>query len=350
MRYEKVDHPPFMPESPWRDTLERWHKEGLPVGTDYEEYLGIDTLKSEYAGLNTGLYPGFEEEIISENENEVIKRDTYGRIIRDFKEQTSMPEWLEFPVKEKKDLEKIIKEHFDLSRMEERWPKDWEEKVKRWDNPERDYVIFLDGGCYYNILRNLTGVEYSSYLFYDAPELIDDLFERINIICLEGLKRVLPKLKIDYLGFGEDIAYKTSTLISPDMFKKLLFPRYKKVVDFAGKYGCDISLYDSDGNINAFMELYFEAGINGFQPCEVAADMDPVALRKRYGKKIRMIGGIDKRILSRSREEIREEVMKKVPIIEEGGYIPKIDHSTSADISWGNFSYYINLLREIYGE
>jgi uroporphyrinogen decarboxylase len=134
------------------------------------------------------------------------------------------------------------------------------------------------------------------------------------------------------------------------MFKKLLFPRYKKVVDFAGEYGCDISLYDSDGNINAFMELYFEAGINCFQPCEVAADMDPVDLRKRYGKKIRMIGGIDKRILSRSREEIREEVMKKVPIIEEGGYIPKIDHSTSADISWENFSYYINLLKDIYGE
>lgn len=189
MRYEEVDHPPFMPEGPWKDTLRRWHKEGLPVGTSYEEYLRIDTLKSEYAGLNTGLFPGFEEEIISENENEVIKKDRFGRIIKDFKEDTSMPEWLEFPVKDKKDLERIIKEHFDLSRIEERWPEDWEEKVKEWDNPERDYLIFLDGGCYYNTLRNLTGVEYSSYLFYDAPEFVDELFERINIICLEGLKK-----------------------------------------------------------------------------------------------------------------------------------------------------------------
>lgn len=158
----------------------------------------------------------------------------------------------------------------------------------------------------------------------------------------------MPELKIDYLGFGEDIAYKTSTLISPEMFKRFLFPRYKKVVDFARKYGCDITLYDSDGNINPFMELYFEAGITGFLPCEVAADMDPVKLREAYGKKIRMIGGIDKRILSRSKEEIKEEVTKKIPVIKKGGYIPKIDHSVSADISWDNFSYYVTLLQEIY--
>ncbi len=350
MRYQEVDHPPFMPENPWKDTLRRWSREGLPPGMDYEEYLGIDILKSEYAGLNTGPYPGFEERIISETQNEIIKTDNYGRVVKVFKDQTSMPEWLEFPVKNKNDLEKIIKEHFDLSRMEERWPEDWEEKLKIWKNPERDYIIFLDGGCYYGILRNLAGVEHASYLFYDAPELVEELFERINIICLEGLKRILPYLEIDYLGFGEDIAYKTSTLISPEMFERFLLPRYRKVVEFARKYGCDITLYDSDGNLNPFMELYFKAGINGFLPCEVAAGMDPVVLRKKYGKRIRMIGGIDKRVLSRSKEEIKKELMRKVDLIKEGGYIPKIDHSVSADIPWDNFVYYLRTLQEIYSE
>ena len=70
--------------------------------------MGVEILKSEYAGLNTGLYPGFEEETILENENKVIKRERFGRIIKDFKEKIPMPEWLEFPVKDKRDLEKII--------------------------------------------------------------------------------------------------------------------------------------------------------------------------------------------------------------------------------------------------
>ena len=42
--------------------------------------------------------------------------------------------------------------------------------------------------------------------------------------------------------------------------------------------------------------------------------------------------------------------MKKVPqLIEEGGYIPYIDHSVSSDISLENFRYYIEQLKSIYG-
>ncbi|OIO37255.1 hypothetical protein COY52_08880 [Candidatus Desantisbacteria bacterium CG_4_10_14_0_8_um_filter_48_22] len=349
MHFEEVDRPPFLDEGIWPDTYQRWYQEGYPKGVSIEEYFEIEALKLEYAGLNTNLYPEVEERIISETEKEVTKIDRYGRKVRDFKDKTSMPEWLEFPVKEAQDLERIIEEYFDLTRIAERWPKDWEEKKRKWLLPERESILFLDGGCYYNTLRNLVGVEYASYLFYDAPELVDELFERINIICLGGLEKVLPEIKMDYLGFGEDIAYKTSTLISPAMFKSFLLPRYKRVTELARKYGLDVTVYDSDGNLNPFMELYFESGIHGFVPCEVAAEMEPLELRKRYGKDIVMIGGIDKREIAKGKEKIRREIMRKVPqLISEGGYIPKIDHSTSSDISLENFSYYINLLKDIY--
>ncbi|HOL21467.1 MAG TPA: uroporphyrinogen decarboxylase family protein [bacterium] len=350
MNFENVDHPPIEPHLIiWEDTLKRWHKEGYPEGADIFEYFGLEGLKFVYAGPDTGPYPHFEEKILSETESEVIKIDRYGRKIKDFKYSTTMPEWLEFPIKNKDDLERVIKERFDLSLLNERWPVDFSENIEKWKNEERDYVLFLDGGCYYGILRNLAGVEYASYLFYDAPDLVDELFERVNIICIEGIKKVLSEVKVEYLGFGEDIAYKTSTLVSPSMFKNFLFPRYKKVCEMASKYGVDITLYDSDGNLNPFMELYFESGIDGFIPCEVAADMDPVDLRRRYGKKIKMMGGLDKRKFTKGKEEIKEEVYKKIPVIEEGGYIPGIDHSVSSDISFENFSYYIKVLKEIYG-
>ncbi|MBN1446245.1 MAG: hypothetical protein JW957_09120 [Candidatus Omnitrophica bacterium] len=353
MRFEKVDHPPFdNVNGVWADTLARWHREGFPLNDDFEGYFGISMLasrKMRYAGPSTGLYPLPAEKIISENSREIIKTDSFGRTIRDFKDSTTMPEWIDFPVKKPADLERIIKEHFDLSFMEERWPAGQDAEKKGWADESRDYILYLDGGCYYGILRNLAGVEYSSYLFHDAPGLVDELFERINLICLEGIKRICPNIKIDYLGFGEDIAYKTSTLISPGMFKRFLLPRYKKVCDTAKSYGVDIFYYDSDGNLNPFMDLYFEAGINLFAPCEVAADMDPVDLRKRYGKKIRMVGGIDKREIAKGKENIKREVMKKASVIEEGGYIPGIDHSVSSDISLENYKYFINLLKEIYG-
>jgi uroporphyrinogen decarboxylase len=349
LNFEDVDHPPIEPHLIiWEDTLKRWYREGYPEGVDIFEYFGLERLRFVYAGLDTGPYPPFEEKVISETEDEVIKIDKYGRKIKDFKDATTMPEWLEFPIKNKYDLEMVIKERFDLSLLNERWPSDFSERIKGWKK-ERDYVLFLDGGCYYGILRNLAGVEYASFLFYDAPDLVDELFERINIICIEGLKKVLSEVRVDYLGFGEDIAYKTSTLISPSMFKDFLFPRYKKVCETAKKYGLDITLYDSDGNLNPFMEMYFEAGIDCFIPCEVAADMDPVDLRNRYGKRIKMMGGLDKRRFAKSKDAIKEEIYKKIPVIEEGGYIPGIDHSASSDISFESFSYYIKVLKEIYG-
>ena len=349
LNFKEVDHPPLLLDGIWEDTLKRWYKEGLPEGINLYTYFEIEELKFVYAGLNTGPYPPFEEKILFENENEIIKIDIYGRKVRDFKNSTTMPEWIEFPVKNKDDLKRIIEEKFDLSFILERWGNDINEKINKWKNEKRNYILFLDGGCYYGILRNLAGVEYSSYLFYDAPELINELFERINIICIEGLNKILPEIKVDYLGFGEDIAYKTSTLISPCMFKEFLLPRYKKVTSIAKKYGVTITLYDSDGNLNPFMDLYFESGIDGFLPCEVAADMDPIDLRKRYGKRIKMIGGIDKRKIAKGKDEIKEEIYKKIPIIEEGGYIPKIDHSVSSDISFENYSFYIKTLKEIYG-
>ena len=76
--------------------------------------------------------------------------------------------------------------------------------------------------------------------------------------------------------------------------------------------------------------------------------MDPVELRRRYGRKVKMVGGIDKREIARGKENIEREVMKKIKVIEEGGYIPGIDHSISSDISLENYTCFINLLKKIY--
>jgi len=332
MRFEPVDHPPLRVDGPWPDTLERWYREGLPRGVDLNDYFGLERMPLAYVGPNTGMFPPFEEKVIEERGNEIIKLDTRGRTVRVFKDHTTMPEWLEFPVKGPDDLRRIMEERFDPDTLEARFPDDWEEKCESLSDPNRDTIAFLDGGCYYGHLRNLSGVQTASYLFYDAPELVD------------------PRVKVDYLGFGEDIAYKTSTLVSPAMFERFLFGRYKRVVELARSYGVDVTWYDSDGDLKPFIPLYLRAGINGLHPCEVAAGMDPVGLRQRYGKKLALMGGIDKRAVAAGPEAIRAEVTAKVPkITDQGGYIPYIDHSVSSDISLDNYRYYLDLMRQLYG-
>ena len=61
-------------------------------------------------------------------------------------------------------------------------------------------------------------------------------------------------------------------------------------------------------------------------------------------------GAIDKRALARGKEAIREEVMSKVPfLLEQGGYLPTTDHGVPPDVTFENYCYYINLMREVAG-
>ncbi|MHB9133576.1 MAG: uroporphyrinogen decarboxylase family protein [Armatimonadota bacterium] len=343
MRYQSVDHPPLHLVGPWADTMQRWYREGLPRDVDLNTYFGVKTLRVINLSPNTGVYPAYETRVLQEDETHRIFIDNYGRTVRDFVDHTSMPEWLDFPVKTPEDLRRAIDEHYRIDNLDDRFPADWEEKVRA--AAASGDLIMVDGGCYYWTLRSLAGVEQASYLFYDAPELVDELMERYNTVVLEGLRRVSERVQIDIIGFGEDIGYKTGPLVSPEMFRTFILPRYRKVMDLAHEKGVEFTWYDSDGDVRLFIPDYLEVGINTLAPCEVAANMDPVALRKQFGRDLRMIGGVDKREIANGKAAIDAEIARLQPVIDEGGYLPAIDHSVSADISLDNYRYFIEAIQ-----
>ncbi len=342
MRYEPVDRRPLHLVGYWPDTLARWHREGLSADiTDVHAYLGIDSLQTVNVTGTAGLYPHYETKTLRENEEFRIHLDSYGRTVRDFKTHTSMPEWLDFPVKTPADLRQVLDEHFDVTNLDARFDAAWEARMAKAAHTP-DILTVLDGGCYYWTLRSLAGVENASYLLYDAPELVEELFERYFTVVMEGLRRVAGRQPVDVLGFGEDIAYKTGTLISHDMFQTMVLPRYRKTLARARELGITLTWYDSDGDIRTFIPDYLDVGINGLAPCEVAAGMDPVALRQTYGRDLRLIGGFDKRIVAQGPAAIDAEFARLRPVIEEGGFLPAIDHSVSADISWDNYRHFLD--------
>lgn len=346
MRFEEVDRPPVLPCSPWVDTRARWEREGLPPGAEVEAHLGLPALKLLHLGPVTGVFPLFEETILDEDDTFVLFIDKNGITNRRHKNSSAMPEYVDFPIKTPRDLEAFMEERFALDRMEERYPPDWEEKMAVGADPHREVLTMVDGGCIYGWLRRLAGVETASLLYCEEPGLVDRFVERVHTIAMHALERVLPRVTPDCLGFGEDIAFRTSTLISPHMFKRFLFPRYRESCRIARAHGVDICWYDSDGCLYPFMDLYLEAGINGFAPLEVAAGMDPLALRERCGTAVTMIGGFDKRILAGSREGIAAEVRRLRPVIERGGYVPACDHHVPPDVSFENYAFFVRCWME----
>jgi hypothetical protein len=72
-----------------------------------------------------------------------------------------------------------------------------------------------------------------------------------------------------------------------------------------------------------------------------------VAVRRKYGKELRISGGVDKRALAKGPAAIDAELARLKPLIDEGGYIPHTDHSCPPDVSFANFCYYIKRQREV---
>ncbi len=96
------------------------------------------------------------------------------------------------------------------------------------------------------------------------------------------------------------------------------------------------------------MDLFVEGGVNAFCPIEVAAGMDPLVLRERFGRRLVLWGGVDKRELSKDIAAVEREVMSKVPqMLQSGGYIPSVDHSVPPDVPFKNYAHYVKLLREL---
>lgn len=348
MEFKKVDHCPF-----WQDwysptALERWHKEGLPEDVHIGEYFGFE--QGGGVPVTLGIIPGFKVETIEETEIYRVFRDGDGSIKKQFKEYSGfgMPQWIEYPIKNRKDWEEYKKRlNPDSPR---RYPprRNWEE----WKSIARkcDYPISIGACSFYGWIRNWIGVENLSLMFFDDPGLIHEMMEYIADFTVKVLHRVLDEVRdIDYACFWEDMCYKTGPLISPKMFRDFMLPHYKRVTAFLREHGVKLSWVDCDGNIEELIPLWIEGGVTGFYPLEVAAGMDAVKLRRIYGKRIVMWGNVDKRALAKGKETVDAELNRLAPVVHEGGFVPLVDHAIPEDVSYENYLYYIEQRKKICG-
>jgi len=348
MHFEEVDRLPWWEMWYWAETLERWYDEGLPRNVDLREYFGVD--RREWVpirSVNSTLIPPFEEETLEETEEFRIFRDSDGITKQVFKKadgQTSMPHWVDFPVKDRKSWEKF-KGRLNPD-SPERYPADWEQKKKAWK--DRDYPLIIDCGSIYGKLRNWIGLENFSIMFYEEPALVHEMMDYMGDFFSKVIKKAVSEVDIDLALFWEDMSCKTGSLLSPAMFRDFMIPNYKKITEVLRNNGIDIIFVDSDGNIEELVPLWLESGINGFLPLEVAGGMDPVKLRKKYGKDVLLIGGIDKRAMAKGKEAIDAELESKLPFMRKsGGYIPWCDHLVPPDVSFENYMYYLNKMKQM---
>ncbi len=358
MKHEEVDRYPYYELGAWGQARDRWLEEGLTEdelkGSWFHgipKFARLD--RREYIPLRMAPIPGFQE-TIEETDRYILFKDNWGRLRRGLKEgeshgtRLSMDTFLEHFVKTRDDwLE--LKKHLDPDEPS-RYPENWEELKAKWD--DRDCPLYLTHNCgfaglYWN-LREMMGTEHLSYAFYDQPDLVHEILEFLVEYFMKVAKKALDENDVDAFIFNEDFACKSGPLISPKIYDAFFGPRHKAIIDYVRTHGVQVVELDSDGNTELLISRMIDAGVDCHWPLEVASGMDPVKIHGEFGRDIALMGGIDKRELSKGKQAIEEECRRKiVPLLKEGGYTPTVDHTVPPEVSLENMLYYLELKRKI---
>jgi uroporphyrinogen decarboxylase len=328
------------------ETLARWHGEGLPEGVDLAAHFGFAKMAMTGGGAYS-LLPPFPEEALAEDDDTRTFRDGCGVVQRVFKRETGskMPQWLDYPIKTRADWLRL-RERLDPD-TPSRYPADWEQAKRQWE--ARDYPLGLGPGSFFgHTLQRWVGTEGLCLMFYDNPALVEEMLEYLEWFFLQLAERYLQHgIEFDYASFGEDIAYKGRSFLSPQMFRRFLQPHYVRLCELLRDHGIETIFVDSDGDIGELIPLWLEVGINGFSPLEVAAGMDALAVQREYGSRVVLAGNIDKRALIAGPAATDVEIEKVRRLLEGGRYFPAVDHSVPQDVSYEHFCYLLDRLREL---
>jgi len=376
-RFKAVTHfnePDRLPLYEWigieDETMLRWIKEGMPiekvVGQEeffvpgellsvscyrilsyYQptEYFGLD--RTEEIKIDLGPIPRFGCRILEENERHRIIIDEGGikkKIMKD--RPFMMPQYLDWPVKNRLDWEKA-KTHFNAPDSR-RYPLDWsDEKIEYYKTIE--YPVRLRVPGFFGFGRQLMGMTSWLLAFHKDPALVEEMEEFWGDFLIEAIKPAVEALKsnIDCATIWEDMSYRKGPLVSPTLFRKFMLPGYRKLTELLKTNGVETILVDTDGDASLLIPLLMEGGVNGIYPLEVQAGMDAVALRRQYGKRLILIGNIDKMAIAKGKAAIEKEVETKIPYLkEQGGYIPSSDHLVPPDVAYQDYLYYLDFIKK----
>ena len=371
MDFDTFTPPPLYEFGYWGGTIRRWYREGLPqidgippdipsgksVGgslpfkvecKDLERVVNFDKPAVIFP-VKSWIFPEFKVEVIEEfKDGSKIIVDEMGIKKRIGKENDSIPEYYEWPVKNRDSWER-----FKLKRLSPATPGRYTDNLNRAVEfyKNRDFPLMMGGEVgFFGPLRYLLGEVKLLTSYYDQPDLMKDMINYLVDFWIKVYYPLLSKIKPDCFLMWEDMCYKTGPLISPEIFKEFMLPAYKKFTSLLKGNGVDIIIVDTDGNCWELIPLFIKGGVTCIYPMEVAAEMDVVEVRKKFPK-LQMTGGIDKRVLAKDKSSIDRELEGKIPyMIKQGGYIPHIDHNVPPDVPFENFVYYRKRLEELIGK
>ena len=313
-----------------------------------EEEIGMTAFDWDY--VPTAFCGGYTHmqgpaSVVLEDTPELRReRDFLGRTMLLLKKTATIPLPQDFPVKDMDDWLRV-KPFLQFRPDRIRWD---EVEAARKAQAEGSLVVAHIPGAF-DTPRELMGEEVACLAYYEQPELMADILATTTDTVMRVLEPISGKLRIDQLMVHEDFAGKSGPMVGPVQIREYFQPYYRKAWDLVSSRGARVFVQDTDGNINPVIPALLDCGLNSIYPMEPAAGMDIVEVRRTYGKRLGMRGGLDKHVLRESKEAIRRELEHKLVPEMRPGCAFGLDHRIPNGTPIENYRYYVALGREMLG-
>ena len=176
-----------------------------------------------------------------------------------------------------------------------------------------------------------------------AKALADKMADHLAAVGIAEIHRW--SLQRTGIWIYDDVAYNDRPMFSPASFEKIFLPAYRRMIKAYKDAGAQYVFFHSDGDIRSFLDMLIDAGIDGINPMERRAHMDPGMLRNKYPRLI-LTGGMcnTQTLVNGPISKIQSEAVELIDLGREGGLIIGT-HSVSPEIPLEHFIAYDEVCR-----
>jgi hypothetical protein len=171
-----------------------------------------------------------------------------------------------------------------------------------------------------------------------ARALADKMADHLAAVGVEAIRRW--HLQETGMSIWDDMAGNKAPMFSPEQFERIFLPGYRRMIQAYRDAGAAHVFLHSDGNILPILDMLVDAGIDGLNPLERRAGMDPARVRARFPRLV-LIGGMDNTdtLITGPIGRIEAEARDLIDLGRDGGLVIGT-HSVSPEISLEHFAAY----------
>lgn len=324
----------------WGRTQEKWIKEGhLKPGEDVADHFGFDLAMCW--NLNFVADLDFQAVTIEETDETILQKDGNGAFLRRHKLHDSTPEHVDFTVKDRAGWEEHIKPKLKFDRRRINFEAYRNAKKAA---AEKNRYFMWSGVNVFELMHPVCGHEYMLMGMATDPDWVKDMTGTFSDLIVQMLETLFAEEgKPDGMWFYEDMGFKERPFMSPAMYAEMVQPAHRKTFDFAHRLGLPVVVH-SCGFVEPLLPGLIAAGMDALQVMEIKAGMDSCRIKKAYGDRIALIGGMDVRCMtSNDMPWIERELSTRIPVLKQGsGYVLHSDHSIPDTVEYKSYRYFVD--------